>query len=81
MVANDEVVAEPDAETERKVVGMKCECCEAAIPETSLRLMCPQCAQSVRVDINAPNLICKLHARQVSWGAWDNQPTRTHGKV
>ena len=57
---------------------MKCDCCELPIPDTSLRLLCPPCAQSMVIPThNTSQLVCKLHARQVHWEAWDNHPVRT----
>lgn len=60
--------------------GMRCDCCEAAIPANSLRLICPPCADSMSVGANKSHLVCVLHGRQVGWGAWDNQPTRVYGQ-
>ncbi len=42
-----------------------CACCDAPLPVTAKRLICPPCAQALRIDINAPHLICRIHARQV----------------
>ncbi len=55
---------------------MRCDCCEAGIPETSMRMLCPPCAQAIVVAYGAPHLVCKLHARQIHWEAWDNHPVR-----
>ncbi len=58
---------------------LRCDCCEAAIPDTSLRLICPPCADSLRVAMNTPHLTCMMHAKAFSMAEWDNQPVRTHG--
>ena len=57
---------------------MKCGCCEAAIADTSVRLICPPCAQSLVIPMsNSSQIVCKLHGRQVHMAEWDNHPVRT----
>ncbi len=53
----------------------RCDCCEAAIADSSVRLICPPCAQSLIVPThNTSQVVCKLHGRQVALGDWDNEP-------
>ena len=52
----------------------RCQCCEAAIADTSVRLICPPCAQSMVVGTNRAEMACVLHGRALGWGEWDNHP-------
>ena len=58
---------------------LRCDCCNAAIADTSVRLICPPCANTLIVPTqNTSQIVCKLHAKQVQLlGEWDNHPVRT----
>ena len=46
-----------------------CTCCDAALPGTAMRLICPPCAQSLAVGDNSSQIICKLHGYVVPMNA------------
>lgn len=59
----------------------RCDCCNAVIADTSLRLICPPCADSLIVAMHTPHLVCREHGRTFEAPDWDNRPVEIPSNI